>query len=144
MTVRENLEMGAYIRKDSGGVQKDFEWILELFPVLKERLAQEASTLSGGEQQMLAIGRSLMGNPDLVLMDEPSMGLAPIVVEEVFSVIEQIMTMGKTVLLVEQNAALALDLAHEGYVIELGRIVLSGTGKELLRNPEVEKAYLGL
>lgn len=93
---------------------------------------------------MLAIGRSLMGNPDLVLMDEPSMGLAPIVVEEVFSVIEQIMTMGKTVLLVEQNAALALDLAHEGYVIELGRIVLSGTGKELLRNPEVEKAYLGL
>ncbi len=144
MTVRENLEMGAYIRKDANGVQKDFEWILELFPVLKERLGQEAATLSGGEQQMLAIGRSLMGNPDLVLMDEPSMGLAPIVVEEVFSVVEQIMAMGKTVLLVEQNAALALNLAHEGYVIELGRIVLRGTGKELLRNPEVEKAYLGL
>ncbi len=144
MTVRENLEMGAYIRKDADGVQKSFEWILELFPVLKERLDQEAATLSGGEQQMLAIGRSLMGNPDLILMDEPSMGLAPIVVEEVFSVIEQIMAMGKTVLLVEQNAALALNLAHEGYVIELGRIVLRGTGKELLRNPEVEKAYLGL
>lgn len=144
MTVRENLEMGAYIRKDAGGVQKSFEWILELFPILKERLGQEAATLSGGEQQMLAIGRSLMGNPDLILMDEPSMGLAPIVVEEVFSVIERIMAMGKTILLVEQNAALALNLAHEGYVIELGRIVLRGTGKELLRNSEVEKAYLGL
>ncbi|MGI6224665.1 MAG: ABC transporter ATP-binding protein [Peptococcales bacterium] len=144
MTVMENLEMGAYTRKDKVGIKKDLEWILDLFPVLKDRYKQLAGTMSGGEQQMLAIGRSLMGNPQLILMDEPSMGLAPIIVEEVFKIIHKIQSMGKTILLVEQNATLALNSAHQGYVIELGEIVLSGSGQELLRNPEVEKAYLGL
>ena len=144
MTVGENLEMGAYSRKDKAGIRRDFEWVLQLFPKMNVRLKQLAGTLSGGEQQMLAVGRALMANPELVLMDEPSMGLAPIVVEEVFNVIRQISGMGKTILLVEQNAALALEVAHYAYVIELGEIVLSGTGASLLKNPEVEKAYLGL
>jgi len=144
MTVAENLEMGAYARHDAAGIRRDYEWVLSLFPVLRERLKQEAATLSGGEQQMLALGRSLMASPQLMLMDEPSMGLAPIVVEAVFDVIRLIQEAGKTILLVEQNASLALQVAHQAYVIELGSIVLSGPGPELLRNPEVERAYLGL
>ena len=144
MTIGENLEMGAYTRQDKAGIKRDFEWLLSLFPKLESRLKQMAGTLSGGEQQMVAVGRSLMGNPDLVLMDEPSMGLAPIVVDEVFSVIKQISAAGKTILLVEQNASLALKIAHQAYVLELGEIVLSGSGQQMLTNPEVEKAYLGL
>lgn len=145
MTVLENLDMGAYNRKDKKSVIKDdLDWVLELFPVLKERLKQMAGTMSGGEQQMLAIGRSLMGSPEVILMDEPSMGLAPIIVEEVFDIIRKIQSMGKTILLVEQNATVALNIAHYGYVIELGEIALKGTGQELLNNPDVEKAYLGL
>ncbi|MBU5313219.1 ABC transporter ATP-binding protein [Tissierella carlieri] len=145
MTVMENLELGAYKRKDKKNVIKDdLDWIFDTFPVLKTRYKQLAGTMSGGEQQMLAIGRSLMGSPELILMDEPSMGLAPIIVEEVFRVIEKIKNMGKTILLVEQNASLALSIAHYGYVIELGHIALEGTGQELLNNSEVEKAYLGL
>ena len=144
MTIGENLEMGAYTRQDKAGIKRDFEWLLSLFPKLESRLKQMAGTLSGGEQQMVAVGRSLMGNPDLVLMDEPSMGLAPIVVDEVFCVIKQISAAGKTILLVEQNASLALKIAHQAYVLELGEIVLSGSGQQMLTNPEVEKAYLGL
>lgn len=145
MTVMENLEMGAYNRIDKKEIiREDLGWVLDLFPVLKSRYKQLAGTMSGGEQQMLAIGRSLMGNPELILMDEPSMGLAPIIVDEVFDIIHKIQNMGKTILLVEQNATLALSSAHYGYVIELGKIVLKGTGQELLNNSEVEKAYLGL
>ena len=144
MTVAENLEMGAYSRTDSAGIRRDFERVMQLFPKLKVRLAQPAGTLSGGEQQMLAVGRALMADPQLILMDEPSMGLAPVVVEELFRVIEEVRAMSKTILLVEQNASLALNLAHQAYVIELGRIVLAGSGQELLHNPAVEKAYLGL
>ncbi|MDR3588924.1 MAG: ABC transporter ATP-binding protein [Negativicutes bacterium] len=144
MTVAENLEMGAYTRKDKPGIRRDFEWVFQLFPKLQTRLGQLAGTLSGGEQQMLAVGRALMADPDLILMDEPSMGLAPVVVEEVFKVIGEISARGKTILLVEQNAALALGIAHQAYVIELGRVVLAGSGNSLLHNPEVEKAYLGL
>lgn len=144
MSVEENLELGAYTRRDKLGVKKNLDWVLELFPVLKARYKQMAGTMSGGEQQMLAVGRSLMADPELILMDEPSMGLAPIIVEEVFKVIHVIKDMGKTILLVEQNASMALSNADHAYVIELGQIVLSGTGKELLHNPEVEKAYLGL
>jgi branched-chain amino acid transport system ATP-binding protein len=144
MSVEENLEMGAYTRRDKNGVKRDLNWVLELFPILKTRYKQLAGTMSGGEQQMLAVGRSLMADPELMLMDEPSMGLAPIIVEEVFKVIHLIKDLGKTILLVEQNAAMALNNADHAYVIELGQIVLSGTGKELLQNPEVEKAYLGL
>lgn len=145
MTVMENLEMGAYSRKDSPNeIKDDLDSILDFFPVLKSRYKQLAGTMSGGEQQMLAIGRSLMGNPQLILMDEPSMGLAPIIVEEVFNIIDKIQGMGKTILLVEQNATLALNYADYAYVIELGNIVLEGKGGDLLSNPEVEKAYLGL
>ena len=144
MTVAENLEMGAYTRRDKVGISRDREWVMQLFPKMKDRIGQLAGTLSGGEQQMLAVGRALMANPSLILMDEPSMGLAPIVVEEVFGVIRQISEMGKTILLIEQNASLALSIAHQAYVLELGEVVLSGSGEELLRNPEVERAYLGL
>lgn len=145
MTVMENLEMGAYIRKDEKvAIKNDLAWILDTFPVLKTRVAQLAGTMSGGEQQMLAIGRSLMASPKIILMDEPSMGLAPIIVEEVFNIIQKIQSLGKTILLIEQNAAIALSIAHYGYVIELGNIVLEGSGHVLLNNPEVEKAYLGL
>lgn len=144
MTVMENLELGGYSLKDRSSRKKDLDFIFETFPILKDRARQHAGTMSGGEQQMLAIGRSLMGNPELILMDEPSMGLAPIVVEDVFRVIKKIQQMGKTILLVEQNAAVALNVAQHGYVIELGQIPLSGPGQELLHNPEVEKAYLGL
>jgi len=144
MTVAENLEMGAYTRRDKTAIKRDRDRVMHLFPKMKNRIGQLAGTLSGGEQQMLAVGRALMGNPNLILMDEPSMGLAPIVVEEVFGVIRQISKMGKTILLIEQNASLALSIAHQSYVLELGEVVLSGTGEELLHNPEVERAYLGL
>jgi branched-chain amino acid transport system ATP-binding protein len=144
MTVNENLRMGAYTRSDRAGIRRDLEWVMQLFPKLESRLAQLAGTLSGGEQQMLAVGRALMAAPKLILMDEPSMGLAPVVVEEVLRVIAQIRAESKTILLVEQNAALALNIAHHAYVIELGRVVLSGSGQQLLHNPAVETAYLGL
>jgi branched-chain amino acid transport system ATP-binding protein len=144
MTVAENLEMGAYTRRDKTAIKRDRDRVMHLFPKMRNRIGQLAGTLSGGEQQMLAVGRALMGNPNLILMDEPSMGLAPIVVEEVFGVIRQISKMGKTILLIEQNASLALSIAHQSYVLELGEVVLSGTGEELLHNPEVERAYLGL
>lgn len=144
MSVSENLYMGAYVRRDKEGVEKDKQWVMELFPRLKDRLSQPAGTLSGGEQQMLALGRAIMGSPELILMDEPSMGLAPVIVEEVFEIINEISRQGKTILLVEQNAFLALGIARQAYVIELGQVALSGTGEELRSNPEVERAYLGL
>ena len=141
MTVAENLEMGAFRFKTVD--QKDLDHVLELFPRLRERYKQQAGTLSGGEQQMLAIGRGLMGKPRLLLLDEPSMGLAPLVVAQIFDIIHQVNREGVTVLLVEQNAAQALSLAHRGYVLETGEIVLSGTGGELLADDRVRAAYLG-
>ncbi len=143
LTVRENLEMGAYQRKDKEGIAQDMERVFALFPRLKERLNQKGGTLSGGEQQMLAIGRALMGRPRVLLLDEPSMGLAPVLVEQIFDIIREINQQGTTILLVEQNARLALSIAHRGYVLETGRIVLSGTGQELANNPQVKAAYLG-
>jgi branched-chain amino acid transport system ATP-binding protein len=142
MTVRENLDMGAFIRKDNEQAS-DMERIFGLFPILKERARQAAGTLSGGEQQMLAMGRALMARPKLLLLDEPSMGLAPIVVERIFDTIREINAQGVTVLLVEQNAAQALSLSHRGYVIETGRIVLEDEASSLLANEQVRKAYLG-
>ncbi len=142
LTVRENLMMGAYLRKDDG-VPADLERVFTLFPVLQERLGQVAGTLSGGEQQMLAIGRALMANPRLLLLDEPSMGLAPVVVERIFETVLDINRQGTTILLVEQNAAMALTIAHRGYVLETGTIALSGTAAELAENPDVRRAYLG-
>ena len=141
LTVLENLEMGAYLRKDdfSGDMEKVFTY----FPRLKERRKQTAGTLSGGEQQMLAMGRALMSRPKLMLLDEPSMGLSPLLVSEIFEIIRRLNDNGTTILLVEQNAALALKLAHRAAVMETGRIVLSGTGEELSKSPEVQKAYLG-
>lgn len=144
MTVLENLEMGAYLRKDRSGILTDLDAVMDVFPMLRSRLKQSAGTLSGGEQQMVAVGRALMSSPGLLLMDEPSMGLAPVLVDEVFAAITRIREMGKAVVLVEQNAVLALGIADQGYVLELGSIVLSGSGKELLSNPEVERAYLGI
>jgi branched-chain amino acid transport system ATP-binding protein len=143
MSVRENLDMGAFIRRDAAGQQRDMERIFELFPILKERARQAAGTLSGGEQQMLAIGRALMTKPKLMLLDEPSMGLAPIVVQRIFETIREISEQGMTILLVEQNAAQALGLADRGYVIETGRIVLEDQARDLLANEQVRKAYLG-
>lgn len=142
LTVLENLEMGAYLRKD-GEIQNDYEHVYEKFPILKERLNQDASTLSGGEQQMLAMGRALMSKPRLLLLDEPSMGLAPIFIQEIFNIIQEIQKQGTTVLLIEQNAKMALSIADRGYVLETGKVVLSGTGQELLESEEVKKAYLG-
>ena len=142
MSVEENLEMGAYTMPSSG-VAQDLEMVFELFPRLKERRRQVAGTLSGGEQQMLAMGRALMAKPKLMLLDEPSMGLAPILVKEIFSIIKEINAQGTTVLLVEQNAKMALSIAHRAYVLETGKIVLSGTGEELINSPEIQKAYLG-
>ncbi|MEJ5230178.1 MAG: ABC transporter ATP-binding protein [Pseudothermotoga sp.] len=143
LTVYENLLVGAYQRNDKDGIRKDMEWIFSLFPVLKERMNQKGGTLSGGEQQMLAIGRALMSRPELLMLDEPSLGLAPIIVEELFEIIQKIHNEGKTILLIEQNAYAALNIADYGYVLETGRIVLHGTGKELLANEDVKRAYLG-
>ncbi|MCX7707505.1 MAG: ABC transporter ATP-binding protein [Anaerolineae bacterium] len=143
LTVQENLEMGAFTRNDPNEIRQSMERVFKSFPRLKERLNQLGGTLSGGEQQMLAIGRGLMARPKLLLLDEPSMGLAPILVEEIFSIIQEINSQGVSVLLVEQNALMALSIAHRGYVLETGRIVLSGTGQELLHNPMVIQAYLG-
>ena len=141
LTVMENLKIGAYMRKDS--IQDDIDWVFELFPRLKERNWQPGGTLSGGEQQMLAIGRALMSRPKLIMMDEPSLGLAPIVVQGVFDIISEINKQGVTILLVEQNAHMALKAADIGYVMETGRITLSGTGQELAENDDVKAAYLG-
>jgi branched-chain amino acid transport system ATP-binding protein len=142
LTVRENLMMGAYLRSDAG-VGTDLERVFGLFPRLAERLTQVAGTLSGGEQQMLAIGRALMANPRLLLLDEPSMGLAPVLVEQIFDTISDINRQGMTILLVEQNAAMALSIAHRGYVLETGSIALAGTAAELSENADVRRAYLG-
>jgi len=142
LTVRENLMMGAYRRKDEG-IQADLGRVLALFPVLRERADQVGGTLSGGEQQMLAIGRALMARPRLLLLDEPSMGLSPVVVEKIFETVADINRQGTTILLVEQNAAMALAVAHRGYVLETGQIALSGTAAELAENPDVRRAYLG-
>lgn len=143
MTVMENLEMGAYLRKDKKGIEEDMENVFTRFPRLKERRKQLAGTLSGGEQQMLAIGRALMARPQLMLMDEPSMGLAPLLVKEIFSIVKDINERGTTILLVEQNANMALSIADKAYVIETGEIVLQGNAQELMNSPEVKKAYLG-
>jgi branched-chain amino acid transport system ATP-binding protein len=143
LSVRENLEMGAYTRRD-GEIAADLERILDTFPRLRERVQQPAGTLSGGEQQMLAIGRALMGRPRVLLLDEPSLGLAPFMVQEIFRIIREINGQGTTILLVEQNAHMALATAHRGYVIETGRIVLTDTGPALLHNPQVRHAYLGV
>ncbi len=143
LTVEENLEMGAFTRTDPVEIRQSMERVFKSFPRLKERLTQLGGTLSGGEQQMLAIGRGLMARPKLLLLDEPSMGLAPILVEEIFRIIQEINAAGVSMLLVEQNALMALSIAHRGYVLETGRIVLSGTGDELLHNPQVMQAYLG-
>lgn len=143
MTVLENLEMGAYLRKDKKGIESDLENVFTRFPRLKERRKQTAGTLSGGEQQMLAIGRALMARPELMLMDEPSMGLAPLLVKEIFEIIKDINARGTTILLVEQNAHMALSIANRAYVIETGEIVLEGTAEQLINSEEVKKAYLG-
>jgi len=143
MTVMENLEMGAFLRSDKDGIKADLEHVFEMFPRLKERVAQKGGTLSGGEQQMLAMGRSMMSNPKLLMLDEPSMGLAPVVVELIFENIQKLHSNGITILLVEQNAHMALSIADRGYVLETGEIKLTGTGQELLVNEAVRKAYLG-
>ena len=143
LTVTENLELGAFLRRDVQGIAQDMERGFTLFPRLKERARQMAGTLSGGEQQMLAIARALMARPRLLLLDEPSLGLAPTLVETIFNTIQEINKQGVTILLVEQNAHLALGIANHGYVLETGTVVQSGTGAELLRSPEVRKAYLG-
>lgn len=143
LTVLENLKLGAYLRKDKAEIEKDLSWVYELFPRLKERDWQVAGTLSGGEQQMLAVGRALMSRPKLLLMDEPSLGLAPLVVQDIFSIIGEINRQGVTILLVEQNANMALKIADLAYVLETGHITMSGTGAELLADEKVKEAYLG-
>jgi len=143
LTVRENLQIGAYQHNDREEVRATMERAFELFPVLRERQQQSAATLSGGEQQMLAIGRALMARPQLLLLDEPSLGLAPLVVQKIFAIIREINAQGTTILLVEQNAHLALRVANRGYVLQTGRIVLEGSGADLLKSPEVRAAYLG-
>ncbi len=143
MTVRENLEMGAFARNDIKGIAADFERVFKLFPRLRERLEQKGGTLSGGEQQMLAIGRALMAGPKVLLLDEPSMGLAPVLVESVFQTIKDINAQGTTILLVEQNAHMALEVAKRGYVLQTGKIVLSDTAERLRQNESVRKTYLG-
>ena len=143
LTVLENLQVGAYMRKDQDGIKKDIEWCYELFPRLQERNWQMAGTLSGGEQQMLALARALMSRPKLMMMDEPSLGLAPLVIKEIFKIIQEINSKGVTVLLVEQNANMALKVADLAYVLETGTIKMQGTGMELLENPVIREAYLG-
>ena len=143
LTVKENLELGAFLRKDKEEIQKDMEAVFERFPILKERKDQDAQTLSGGEQQMLAMGRALMSRPKLLLLDERSMVLAPIFIREIFKIIQEIQKTGTTVLLIEQNAKMALSISNRAYVLETGSVVLSGTGQELLESDEIQKAYLG-
>lgn len=143
LTVQENLELGAFARTDRAEIEKDFQWIYELFPRIKERLWQKGGTLSGGEQQMLAISRGLMSRPKLLMMDEPSLGLAPLLVKDIFAIIRRIHQEGMTVLLVEQNAFAALKISDYAYVLETGNVVLHGSGSELLRDKRVKKAYLG-
>jgi branched-chain amino acid transport system ATP-binding protein len=143
MTVLENLELGAYLRRDKAGINKDYQMVFERFPILADRKKQMAGTLSGGEQQMLAMGRALMSRPKLLFLDEPSMGLAPLLVQEIFDIIKDINDKGTTILLVEQNASMALQIADRAYVMETGKITLSGTGKELIQSEEIKKAYLG-
>ena len=143
MTVRENLELGAFLRRDSSGIREDLDRIFDLFPRLKEREKQKAGTMSGGEQQMLAIGRALMANPKLLLLDEPSMGIAPILVERIYETIAEINQQGITILLVEQNANFALDVSKRGYVLETGKVVMTDESASLRTNPDVQKAYLG-
>lgn len=143
LTVLENLRIGAYLRNDKAEIEKDVEHVYSLFPRLQERHWQEAGTLSGGEQQMLAVGRALMAKPRLIMMDEPSLGLAPLVVKDIFSIIRRINDDGTTVLLIEQNANAALKIANRGYVMETGRVTMTGTGKELLEDEAVKQAYLG-
>ncbi|MDL2216868.1 ABC transporter ATP-binding protein [Desulfovibrio sp. OttesenSCG-928-M14] len=143
LTVEENLRLGAYIRSDKDGVKDDMDWIFSLFPRLRERAWQAGGTLSGGEQQMLAVGRALMSRPDVLMLDEPSLGLAPILVREIFDIIKHIHQAGKTVLLIEQNAFAALSVAHYAYILETGTVTLEGRGSELLDNPQVKEAYLG-
>jgi len=143
LTVKENLEMGAFARTDPEGIQEDMERVFALFPVLKERITQRGGTLSGGEQQMLSMGRALMARPKVMLLDEPSMGLAPLLVEAIFQTVRDLNEQGTTILLVEQNALAALSVADRGYVMETGTITLAGTGQELLNDPRVKAAYLG-
>ncbi len=143
MNVQENLEMGAFTRKDRGNLDKDMEWVFACFPRLKERRRQLAGTLSGGEQQMLAMGRAVMSAPKMIMLDEPSMGLSPILVTEIFKIVKKLKEQGTTVLLVEQNAKMALSVADRAYVLETGRIVLEGKASDLLGNEDVKKAYLG-
>jgi branched-chain amino acid transport system ATP-binding protein len=144
MSVRENLEMGAFLRKSGPDVQKDFKKVFELFPRLKERESQAAGTMSGGEQQMLAIGRALMAQPKILLLDEPSMGLAPILVEQIFDIITEINSRGTAVLLVEQNAMMALGIAKRGYILQIGEVTLEDSCAKLAKNPKVREAYLGV
>ena len=143
MTVDENLQLGAYLRRDKDGIARDREQVLETFPRVRERLKQKAGTLSGGEQQMVAMGRALMADPRVLLMDEPSMGLAPVLVEQVFEIIQKIRELGRTVFVVEQNANMALRIADRGYVIQTGEVVLADTAEGLLNNPQMRQAYLG-
>lgn len=143
LTVEENLKIGAYLRNDRDEIAKDFEWVYSLFPRLKERSWQMAGTLSGGEQQMLAVGRALMSRPEVMMMDEPSLGLAPLIVRQIFDIIREINRTGVTILLIEQNANMALNVADDAYVLETGEIVLHGPGKKLLENQQVREAYLG-
>lgn len=143
LTVEENLHLGAYIRTDKEGIKQDMDWVYSLFPRLRERAWQAGGTLSGGEQQMLAVGRALMSRPDVLMLDEPSLGLAPILVREIFEIIKHINQAGKTVLLIEQNAFAALSVAHYAYILETGVVTLEGEGKALLDNPQVKEAYLG-
>jgi branched-chain amino acid transport system ATP-binding protein len=144
MTVMENLEMGAYVRKDLTSYNDDLEHVFSLFPRLKERIHQKGGTLSGGEQQMLAMGRAMMAKPKILLLDEPSMGLAPLLVELIFDIIKKLNEEGTTILLVEQNALMALSIAHRGYVLQTGEIVLADDAKKLMKNEEVQKTYLGV
>ena len=143
MTVRENLELGSFLRHDRDAIEEDFERVFKLFPRVKERLDQRAGTLSGGEQQMVAVGRALMARPQVLLMDEPSMGLAPVLVEQSFEIIEQVNRQGTTIFVVEQNASMALSIADRGYVLQTGRIVLADRATNLLENPQMREAYLG-